>query len=339
MLNKDNIINLKFKFMNNIFKQIISIYKNLKKLPLIHKIFIILLILVFGSIIINNFGNNNNNNIENFSNSILDKPKYFESKKNQDIYDDFYSEYYDGIFHNKEKTAFEIGKISNLGKKQQAKILDVGCGTGNEVNELTNKNLEVIGLDNSKHMIEKAESKYPNCEFIKGDILNNGLFEYNSFTHILCLGRTIYLIDKKNKFFENCYSLLQEGGYLIVNLVERDKYKPYASTNKSKTLYDPEKYGKQITQMIVKFSKNTEFLSNYKKNDDHSLNNDLPYANYIEKFQNFDTNSIRKNEIDLYMPTLEEIENIAKSKGFDLYKKISMDKINFNNEYLNLFKK
>ena len=60
MLNKDNIINLKFKFMNKIFKQVFSIYKNLKKLPLIHKIFIILLILVFGSIIINNFGNNNN---------------------------------------------------------------------------------------------------------------------------------------------------------------------------------------------------------------------------------------------------------------------------------------
>ena len=77
-----------------------------------------------------------------------------------------------------------------------------------------------------------------------------------------------------------------------INLVERDKYKPYASTNKSNTLYDPEKYGKQITQMIVKFSKNTGISSNYKKNDDYSLNNDLPYANYIEKFQIFDTNSL-----------------------------------------------
>ena len=83
-------------------------------------------------------------------------------------------------------------------------------------------------------MIEKANLNYPNCEFVVGNILKND-FDYNTFSHILCLGRTIYEIKNKEQFFETCYSLLNDNGLLIINLSDYNNFKPYVSEKKIKT--------------------------------------------------------------------------------------------------------
>ena len=101
--------------MNFIFKPL----KFFNKIPLLQKLFITFLVLVFLVIIVNNFNSDNFYIIEGFGgNSILDKQNYFEIKRDQDIYDNFYSKYYDSIFLNKTKNNFEIGEIINLEKKK-----------------------------------------------------------------------------------------------------------------------------------------------------------------------------------------------------------------------------
>ena len=109
-------------------------------------------------------------------------------------------------------------------------------------------------------MISKPKSKYPTCEFMVNDILTSNIFDYNSYTHILCLGKTIYEIKDKETLFENFNSILSKDGFLIINLVDRDKFKPYVQNKDSNTLYDPEKYEK-VNELIVKFDKNNEFIS------------------------------------------------------------------------------
>jgi hypothetical protein len=56
-------------------------------------------------------------------------------------------------------------------------------------------------------------------------------------------------------------------------------------------------------------------------------------------FQNVETNSVRKNIINLYMPTIEEIVAIAKVKGFIVKDKQSLDSIDHSNEFLFILKK
>jgi len=270
----------------------------------------------------------------------LDQNNYFEIKRDDELYDDFYSRYYDPIHLNTKKNNFEIGKIINLEKKtEHTKILDIGCGTGYHVDQLRKKSYDIVGLDQSKAMIKKAQDKYPKCEFIEGNILNNNVFDYGSFTHVTCLGRTLYLIKNKAQFFENCHSLLADRGFLIVDLADRNTFKPFISTGEKNVLYDPTIYGKPPMQLIVKFDKDLEFVSDFEKNKDFGKDPNIPFATFKEKFKNFTTNSVRKNELDMYILEASEIISIAKSKGFKLYKKISLKPVNYDKENLYVFRK
>jgi SAM-dependent methyltransferase len=203
---------------------------------------------------------------------------------------------------------------------------------------------DVIGLDKSKNMIEKAQSKYNNCEFIQGDILKNNLFDYNSFTHLLCLNKTFYIIKDKELFFENCALLLSPNGILIIHLLTRDKFKPFILPKDNTILYNPEDHNNSITKTIIKFDSNLEYLCNYEilntKSDSETFDYfNEPYSCYQEKFENFETHNIRKNLINLYMPSIDEILKLAKAKGFAMKDKKSLDSVGHSDEYLFIFKK
>ena len=325
------------KIFNKTYRNINSTFNSFNKLNLIKKLFIIFLIFLFMTIVFNNIPDNNS--FENFDNK-----EKFVKKVDEDVYDDFYSKYYDAIHLNKKRNEYELEQIKKLSKKENSnKILDIGCGTGYTVKIFKNAKYDIVGFDKSEEMISKAESNYPKCEFITGDILTNNIFDYDAYSHVLCLGKTIYEIKDKETFFENCYSILSKDGFLIINLVDRDKFKPYVQNKDSDTLYDPEKYGKKVNEVIVKFDKNNEFISKYKvkklENNNTVDSSITPYAVYNEKFRNFKTHNIRENEINLYMPVTTKILNLAKSKDFKLFKKIDLKSVGYTNEYLYVFKK
>lgn len=377
VLNYTNYTDYILNLISTITKFLGKLFNSFYKLRLLDKVFILLLILAFSYIIVNNFKKRDPEyyGLEGFDNGIesddinlhstseKSKKINFVKKSDSDIYDNYYAKFYDSIFPNTTRSNFEIGKIVSLEKKNNyTKLLDIGCGTGYTVKTLADKNYDIIGIDKSHAMINRSSDKYPECNFVEGDIINNNLFDYGVFTHITCLGKTIYEIKDKETFFENCYSLLAEGGYLIVHLVNRDKFNPYVKNSKSKIIFDPEKYGKKIDQIIVKFDKNTEFMSNFKKfgsgsgsgpsNNENSeenmanidetnlLDDDVsPFMAYNHKFKNYSTNNVRKYENNLYMPETAKILNLAESKKFELHNKFNMDSINYANEYLYVFRK
>ena len=331
-------------------KFIYKAYKDFAKLPLLHKLFIILLIIIAVHLV-----NYKHITYENYDD--MTSGKRFESKIDSEVFDLFYSKYYDNIHENKERDVGQLKIILNYAKnKKFVKFLDVGCGTGYHVSLLDKMKYDVVGIDKSKTMIAAAKSKYPDCNFNVGDILNNNLYDYSSFTHIICLNKTIYYIKDKDTFFDNCSLLLTSDGLLIIHLIDRDKFKPFIIYKNDKTvLYNPEKYNNVITRNLIKINSNLEYLCEYEKNDSYEANEaneanetgelakldylNNPYSYYKETFQNVETNNVRKNIINLYMPTIEEILAIAKVKGFIVKDKQSLDSIDHNNEFLFILKK
>ena len=254
-------------------------------------------------------------------------------EENNDFYDGFYAEVYDYLVYNTIRNDYEIGTIINQSTPNETSIIvDIGCGTGNTVEQLAQKNLNIIGIDSSPSMIEKAKKLYPNRTFIVGNAIDNGLFKMNSVTHILCLYFTIYYIKDKRQFFYNAIEWLMPGGFLIVHLVDREKFDPILPPGNPLYIVSPQKYAKErITKTKITFD---DFV--YTANFNLDKDNDL--ATFDEKFK-FNDGSVRKQEHKLYMEDTSTIVNIAQDCGFILQAKVDMLKCAYENQYLYVFVK
>jgi SAM-dependent methyltransferase len=247
------------------------------------------------------------------------------------VYDDFYAGVYDYLVFSSAKNEYEVGTILNSSNPVKASIIaDIGCGTGHHVNMLSNKNLQVIGIDKSPYMIAESRRKFPNNNFQVGDALNNGLFKPNSLTHILCLYFTIYYMKDKQQFFNNAITWLKPGGYLFVHLVDRETFDPILPPGNPLYIVSPQKYAKErITNTKVTFN-NFVYTSDFKFKPDENL------AIFDEKFK-FNDGRIRKQEQVLYMEDTSTIVNQAQDSGFILQSKSDMIKCGYDRQYIYVF--
>jgi SAM-dependent methyltransferase len=258
--------------------------------------------------------------------------KEFIINKNNDIYDDFYVSVYDDLVHNVGKNNFEIGEITEVEPSSENRtLLDIGSGTGHHVAAFAKKGIKATGVDMSKAMVEKAKENYPDSEFIQGDALDTMLFTPGSFTHITCLYFTIYYIEDKRRLLSNCIEWLMPGGFLILHLVDREKFDPILPVGSPISIVSPQKYAdKRITNTVVKFDK-----FDYKCNFD--LNGDVATLN--ETFKDKENESVRQNEHKLYMLPQKTILTMAKEAGFILHSKVDMVTCQYDNQYLYVLQK
>ena len=361
-----------YKTLKQLLRQINKTINSFNKLSLIHKLFVIILVLLF-AVIVNNYNSYNkfSNNLENYdNNNVLFKQNFFELKRNNEVYDDLYASYYDKIHVDQEKYKYEIGELDYLLNNSQTKsnnsnnsnnsnssnyfkLLDVGCGTGYQVNELQKKykNCKISGLDKSQAMIDKASLNYPKCNFFVDNILNTKNLDYNSQNIVTCMNKTFYEFNSKeqNTLLDNIYNILDPNGYFAVHLLNRENFEPFILYNSKddKVLIDPNKYNTKINGSIIKFDNNIEYSGNYKllKDDEKKVdsfnnlkNNNIAYSIYKEQIKNFSTNAVRKNEIEMFIEPLNDVIQKIKNKGYDLVKRINMGP-KYNGEYIFVFKK
>ena len=252
----------------------------------------------------------------------------FLFKSGDEVYDDFYANIYDYLVFNNIKNAYEIGEIINkTGADETSVILDVGCGTGHHVDLLSQQNLKVVGIDISPSMIQKAKTNFPDKDFSVANALDGTQFNYNVFTHILCLYFTIYYFPDKRQFFDNCMDWLMPGGYLIVHLVDREKFDPILPPGNPLYIVSPQKYAKErITTTKVTFN---DFVYNSDFKFDKSTN----IATFDEKFK-FNNGNVRKQEQKLYMEDTQDILTISQQSGFILQGKIDLVTCAYDSQYL-----
>ena len=251
-----------------------------------------------------------------------------------EIYNSFYVEKYDLLHLSKQKLHFEVNQIhKQVGKNTPCNILDIGSGIGHHINKYHSFANEAVGIDISPHMVEKANSLYPNCNIVENDALNPGAFPTNIFSHISCLSFTIYYMQNKHQFFTNSYNWLQPGGKLIVHLVDPSKFSPMVPNRnpfQSLAISNPTK------SRNTKFDLELDDLSYMSKYDYYE---DEKKCEFNEKITDKITNTVRLNEHVLYMPRIGEILEIAKNTGFIVLDKISMDDCNCYYQYLYVLQK
>ena len=285
--------------------------------------FLILIILVLIILFLKNFSYK-----ENFE-SKTNEYKYFEGDK---IFNNNYIDIYDLIFFDEKKNKIEI-EIINTNKKikDTSFVLDIGCGTGHHTNEFSKLSKNVLGVDISQNMVNKAKQNYPHCNFEIKNILKSLEFENNSFSHITCLYFTIYYINNKKMFFENCHSWLKFEGILVVHVVEPLKFNANVSDLKSNEKINDSNINNHL------FS----YKSNFKI-DEKNLNNIIlskPNGNFKETIKFKKTNELIINEHKLYFIHPNKISDIAINSGFELINISNIPNKEYQYHYLYIFKK
>lgn len=102
-------------------------------------------------------------------------------------------------------------------------VLDVGAATGNLTAYLLSQDYEVTAIDLSDRLIAKAAEK--GIVVQKLNMLN--IDKLSTFDNIVCIGNTLPHLDSKASvqlFLQKAYEQLTQGGKLILQLVNFQKY-------------------------------------------------------------------------------------------------------------------
>jgi len=303
----------------NLSKTVKSITGTYKKLSMFGKILLFIVCLL---IVLSIFrSTHSNSSKEGFAQN-----EQFVFKKGPSLYDNFYANVYDQLNNTTIDSPFEIGTIiDSTHPTSESIILDVGCRTGSRVSQLSNKNLEVIGIDVSPFMIKKSLMNYPDHKFIVGNALDSGRFQPLSFTHVLCLDRIIYTFEDKRQLINNCIDWLMPGGYFILHVVDVNSFNPVSNNTKLPIIVTT---GKNSRKSIK--TNNYDYTSNY------TLDNNV--GTIIEKFQ-FKNGNVRKQEQQLFMEDKEVILTIVQQCGFTLKSIVDVMDSGYGKQYIYIFVK
>ena len=110
----------------------------------------------------------------------------------------------------------------NFKKKYNLKVLEVGCGYGNNIEFMSKYNHEVFGIDASREVIDKAKLRFKEKKNVKLFVqdFTQIKFSQNSFDFILNR-ESISCVSKKNaiKAINQCKKVLKKNGLFYSTFV------------------------------------------------------------------------------------------------------------------------
>ena len=112
--------------------------------------------------------------------------------------------------------------LSSLIAKQDAKILELGCGPGNITKYLLSNypQFEIVGVDIAPNMIAIAKEHNPKATFIEMDI--RYIYTIHSTFDAIIGGFCLPYLSHEDgiQFLKNSYNLLNENGLFYLSFVE-----------------------------------------------------------------------------------------------------------------------
>lgn len=120
--------------------------------------------------------------------------------------------------YGKERIQPSIDLVARIREMKFQRILDVGCGTGMSTVPLVStwENAEIIGIDMSKEMLEKARELLPTVSFIQRDC-SKSLLDVGTFDLIFSNAFVQWLPDQE-EFIANAFSMLNEKGIFAAQI-------------------------------------------------------------------------------------------------------------------------
>ena len=247
-----------------------------------------------------------------------------------------YSDIYDLLMSYKEGIIIyqcdDVCDRARMDHFRTVQILDIGCGTGRHVCEF-GKDYSTLGLDISEDMLTLAKQKnerFAKTRLLLGDMHTKEIIRSHFCTHITFFYFSFYYSANPKQVLDNCKQWLVEDGYLVLELVDRDKFDPVLEPANPFPLLSIQNYSS-----VRKTTSDIYFNDMTYHSDFIVHNEDICY--FQEKLE-FPTQSIENQHI-LYLPSLVKTMNLLEECGFTLQHTTHLSEINYNYHYLCYFQK
>lgn len=160
-----------------------------------------------------------------------------QQKRRKAWYDDVFAEHFSFLFPPTwDETAQRDAQFihDQLGLREGASVLDVGCGDGHHAIALAKLGLNVTGVDNSLAMLlaaaqhkEAAGVDEQRVTFMHGDMRR--LPRDREFEAVICVGTTFgYFEEEQNRqCLQEMFDRLAVGGRLLLHVFNRDFVAPH----------------------------------------------------------------------------------------------------------------
>ncbi|WP_326906625.1 class I SAM-dependent DNA methyltransferase [Sedimentibacter sp. MB31-C6] len=108
--------------------------------------------------------------------------------------------------------------------KEHTKVLDLGCGPGQLINELSRKynNLDIMGIDFSEKMLEVSKSRNPLASHIKLDV--SELYKLKEKFNIIVCTHSLPYYKEPNKVMRELSKLLKDGGRIFLGFASGNNF-------------------------------------------------------------------------------------------------------------------
>ena len=267
------------------------------------------------------------------------QPQNFVIKTDENVYDEFYSQFYDNLFLPEVKNRYIVEKAFLITQPDihKSSILDVGSGTGELLRCLKENGFQhMYGLDKSSAMITTCMAKNPSIFVKEGDAEDTPLlFEKNKFTHLFCVEMTIYEIRNKITFFRNVHYWLKNNGYLFLHLVDPNKFNTIVPAGEPAFIQELASSSRSIQELVPERILNTDIDFKdfqYRSSYDFSRTPTV----FKETFTDNKSFKIRKNTKQMYFEGVDEILAHARYCGFLPVGQIDFRKCN-GDKYQHIF--
>lgn len=118
-----------------------------------------------------------------------------------------------------ERTLPSFDLARRIPVREPKKVLDLGCGPGTSTAVLQSvfPKAEILGIDNSQDMLEKARSSYPSLSFAEVDI-EHDLSSLGAGYDVVFSNACLQWVPDHESLLPRLLSLLQSGGVLAVQM-------------------------------------------------------------------------------------------------------------------------
>jgi trans-aconitate methyltransferase len=124
----------------------------------------------------------------------------------------------------------DIEYVFSFCAKENPHVLEIGCGSGRDAQEICKHTNNYEGLDISKELLEYAQKKLPHQTFVLADIEN---FAFPADIDIVFAFASLIHVPKESftSIMEKLFNSINEGGLLFISLKHSTEYQEVTKTD------------------------------------------------------------------------------------------------------------